>query len=236
MQFGRTAGSCSSAEDSQMTTRSVPGMVRPSAFRSVVLPLETRPATTMFLPARTQAVRNEAACLLRKPRPTSSSSVPAASRKRRMVQIVCPFEETGGIAGVAEEAPGAVDHPLLGERVGEHPLGDRTEADELVPQFAGDLVALLGLERRRLPAERVGLVGAEGLVDQLLGAGAAGLAREVDLLGGERPLESQADGLCRLEGQLRHGSATSSSSAICAGCAASACGGTSRSLRSRGAG
>src|SRR5437667_199452 len=61
MQLGRIAGSCSSAEDSQTTIRSLPGMARPSAFRSVVLPLETRPATVMFLPARTQAVRKAAA-------------------------------------------------------------------------------------------------------------------------------------------------------------------------------
>ena len=47
---GQDRGSCSSAEDSQTTTRSVPGISRPSAFSSVVLPEETRPATTMFLP------------------------------------------------------------------------------------------------------------------------------------------------------------------------------------------
>ena len=47
------------------------------------------------------------------------------------------------LAGVAEEALGAVDHPLLRERVGEHPLGDRPQADELV--------AKLGRDRRSVP-------------------------------------------------------------------------------------
>ena len=60
----------------------------------------------MFLPARTQAARKPAATPLRKPRPTSSSSVPAARRKRRIVQIVEPFEETGGIAAVRREPSG----------------------------------------------------------------------------------------------------------------------------------
>ena len=60
----------------------------------------------MFLPARTHAARNAAACSLRKPSPTRSSRVPAASRKRRIVQIVCPFDETGGIAAVSREPSG----------------------------------------------------------------------------------------------------------------------------------
>ena len=189
----------------------------------------------MFLPARTQAARNAAACSLRKPSPTSSSSVPAARRKRRIVQIVVPVRgdgrDRGGqagavgkarldargdpveplaldlleqaldegahlavvvedevgdaldpLAGVAEEALGAVDHPLLRERVGEHPLGDRAEPDQLVAELGSDPGALPRVERRRLPAQRLRLVGAQGLLDQLLGTAAPVLACEVHLL------------------------------------------------------
>ena len=64
-----------------------------------------------------------------------------------------------------------------------------------------------------MPCECVGLVGAQDLLDQLLGAAAARAAGEVDLLCGERALDAGADELAGA--QLRHGSATSSS---CPGC------------------
>ena len=51
-----------------------------------------------------------------------------------------------------------------------------------------------------MPAERVCLVGAERLLDQLLGAAAAGLARQVDLLAASAALEAEADGLRRARG------------------------------------
>src|SRR6266540_2309174 len=192
MQLGRIAGSCSSAEDSQTTIRSLPAIARPSAFRSVVLPLETRPATTRFLPARTQAVRKAAASSLRKSSSTSSASVPAPSRKRRIVQIGWPFEEFAfdlfeqpleegadlavvvegeigdafdPLARVAEDALGAVDHPFLRERVGEHPLGNRAQPDQVVAQLARELRAFVGCELAFLAVERVGLVAAQDLFD-----------------------------------------------------------------------
>ena len=146
-----------------------------------------------------------AACSLRKPSPTSSSRVPAASRKRRIVQIVVPVrgdgrdrrgqpgavgqarldawgdpveplalhlleqpldegahlavvveDEVGDaldpLAGVAEEALGAVDHPLLRDRVGEHPLGDRARArSSSLRSSAAIAGALLG-SRAQAPA------------------------------------------------------------------------------------
>jgi hypothetical protein len=87
----------------------------------------------------------------------------------------------------------------------------RAQADELVAELGCERGAFLRGERLRLPAQRLRLVGPERLLDQLLGPAAAGLARQVHLLGSERPLEAQADGLRRLQRQLRHGNATSTS-------------------------
>src|SRR6266545_4951819 len=248
MQLGRIAGSCSSAEDSQTTIRSLPGMARPSALRSVVLPLETRPATTMFLPARTQAVRKAAASSLRKSSSTSSASVPAPSRKRRIVQIGCPFEETfeegahlavvvegelgdafEPLAGVAEDALGPVDHPFLRERVGEHPFGDRAQSDQVVAKFVRELFAFVACEFALLPVEGVGLVAAQDFFDQRLRARPSLFAGEVDFLGGERALDAHAHEFTRVGYDLRHGSATSSVCSFGAG-------GMSMRLRSRGSG
>ena len=182
--------------------RSEAGMARPSAFRRVVLPEETRPATTMFLPARTQAARKSAACWLRKPRPTSSASelrfeAEAADRADHVAVrgdrrdrggepgavgearfdprcdpveafafdlLEQPFEEGAElavvgedevgdaldpVAGVAEDPARPVDHPFLRVGVGEHPLGDRAEPDQVVAQLAPDRLELLARRRRR---------------------------------------------------------------------------------------
>jgi hypothetical protein len=133
------------------------------------------------------------------------------------------------LTGVSEEAFGAVDHPLLRDRVGQHPLGDRPQPDELVSQLVGNRRALLGGERRRLTTERLRLVGAERLLDQRLGAGSTVLARQVDLLGREGVLEAETDRLAGFYGQLRHAATSSWISARCWG-------GVRRNFRSRGAG
>src|SRR4051794_1532545 len=81
-------------------------MAPPSALRRVVLPEETGPETTMFLRARTQAARKSAACWLSIPSGTSSASVLARRRKRRMVKMTWPLELTGGMAAVRRGAAG----------------------------------------------------------------------------------------------------------------------------------
>src|SRR5439155_251255 len=108
------------AEDSQTTVRSLGPIALPSALRSVVFPDETLPATTMFLPARTQPARKAAASSLRKSRATSSSSVPALSRKRRMVQITWPFDGTGGPFTLAGRKLGRLAVEGFGVVVAQH--------------------------------------------------------------------------------------------------------------------
>ena len=226
------------------------------------MPEETRPATTMFLPARTHADRNAAASPLRKPSCSSSSSELAPRRKRRIEQIGWPFEETGGIAavirepsgsrastrgrdpvepfafdlfeqpleegaqlavvgeadpgdafdplaGVAEDPAWAVDHPLLRFGVGEHLLGDRAEADQLVAQLARDRLERLLGRQPAVACELFRLRATERFLDHAGGAGAAVLARQVDLFSDERALDAGPD---RLAAHCRHGSVTSSTS------------------------
>ena len=124
---------------------------------------------------------------------------------------------------------GAVDHPFLRERVGEHPFGDRAESDQVVAQLARELFAFVGCEFALLAVERVGLVVAQDFFDQRLCARASLFAGEVDFLGGERALDADAHEFAWVGYDLRHGSATSSSAALGAG-------GVSMRLRSRGSG
>ena len=46
------------------------------------------------------------------------------------------------LAGVFEDPPGPVDHPLLCVGIGEHPLGELAKAEQVVTQFAPDLLEL----------------------------------------------------------------------------------------------
>jgi hypothetical protein len=100
------------------------------------------------------------------------------------------WDALDALAGVAEHAPGSVDHPLLRVGVGEHALGQRAEADEVVSELAGEAGALVRRDLRGLTVERLGSVRGEDLLYDLLGALTAGAACEVDVLGGEHALDA----------------------------------------------
>jgi hypothetical protein len=73
-----------SKTSSQVTTRSRPGIADARQLSRVVLPACVPPATMTLSPATTAASRNRAACGVRVPRPTSSSSEFADRTNLRM--------------------------------------------------------------------------------------------------------------------------------------------------------
>jgi hypothetical protein len=95
---------------------------------------------------------------------------------------------------IAEDVLGSVNHPLLGDGVGEHPLGERAEPDEVVAERLSDCVSFL-LAELGLGAvvERAGVVAGDRGIDDFLGALAAVLGGEVDLLAGKGALDRLAE-------------------------------------------
>ncbi len=85
----------SSNTSSQVMTRSRAGTALSRQLSSVVLPAWVPPATTMFSPAATQAARNDAACRVTVPSPTSSSSVVARTTNFRMLTAQCSAVMSG---------------------------------------------------------------------------------------------------------------------------------------------
>ncbi len=275
MQLGRIAGSCSSAEDSQTTVRSLPGMARGFAAGDAASnddvfagagaggeeggglvaeeveldEFSERSGAEAEAADRADGVPVRGDGWDRGGEPGAVGQARFDARGDPVEAFAFdlfeqPFEEGADLAvvvegevgdafeplaGVAEDALGAVDHPFLRERVGEHPFGDRAQSDQVVTEFARELFAFIGCEFALLPVEGVGLVAVQDFFDQRLRACSSLFAGEVDFLGGERALNAHAHEFARVGYDLRHGSATSSVCSLGAG-------GMSMRLRSRGSG